>query len=146
MKWEVRAKKSTADDGEIDGAYARSQDALRRKDVKHANAERPNPRNTKAGKAAKRRGPAVAEVPLSSSSECSSGEGPVSSDTSSDSEDDEQDDLQVIVGAVALDADVIDERPESTSTASATEQAPPSDRVTFSWRHRRFVRGEFQNG
>ena len=90
MKWEVRAKKVVADDADVDGAFARSQDALRRRqDMKHSNANVPNRKNSKGGKAAaRRRRDTHTESASSSSSEAAS-----SPETSSDSEDEEDDDI-----------------------------------------------------
>ena len=149
MKWEVRAKKRDADDAEIDGAYARSQDALRRKDIKHANVGTPNIKNTKASKAAKRlrqrtgSGAAAAVDEASSSSDSSSAHAASSSETSSDSEDDDDlDDLQRII---SLDLEAVvgeKEHEEQILRPTSSDAVPPSDRVTFRWRHRRFVSGE----
>ena len=50
MKWKVRAKNSTGDDAEIDGACAQSQDTLRRKDIKNANVGKPNTKYKKLRK------------------------------------------------------------------------------------------------
>jgi len=152
MKWEVRAKKRDADDADIDGAYARSQDALRRKDVKHANAGKPNLQNTKASKAAKRSrkrtgsGAAAAVEEASSSSDSSSSHAASSSDTSSDSEDDDDlDDLQRII-SLDLEAAVGEKEQEEEILPTSSDAVPPSDRVTFRWRHRRFVSGEMHGG
>jgi len=151
MKWEVRAKKRDADDAEIDGAYARSQDALRRKDIKHSNVGHPNIKNTKASKAAKRlrqrtgSGAAAAVDEASSSSDSSSAHAASSSETSSDSEDDDDlDDLQHIISLEAVVGEK--EHEEQILRPTSSDAVPPSDRVTFRWRHRRFVSGEVHGG
>ncbi len=150
MEWEVRAKKVRADDADIDGAYARSQDALGRKDIHHSNVGKPNLKNTKAAKASKRlrkrTGSGVAEDEAVSSSDSSSAHAASSSETSSDSEDDDDiDDLQRII-SLDLDADVEEVQQIQSPTSSLSDLVPPSDRVTFRWRHRRFVRGKIHGG
>ena len=141
MKWEVRAKKVVADDADVDGAFARSQDALRRRcDVKHSNANVRNIKNTKGGKAAARRR-GRDESTSSSSSEAAS-----SPETSSDSEDDEDDDLARALHAhVEADAEGIVSENHARSNVDEPAAAPRAD-GRFHWRHRRFVTGRFHNG
>jgi hypothetical protein len=144
----VRAKKKTADDADTDGAYARSTQALRRRDVKHSNSSIPNFLNSKAGKARKKR-PAVSasgDASTSSSSESDDvrASASESSDTSSDSEEDEDDDIAHLLhervehGQEAADDD-------HTASSSSPDSAPSGD-GKFYWRHRRFVRGSIEHG
>jgi hypothetical protein len=143
MKWEVRAQKIAADDADVDGAHARSQEALRRRqDSKHSNANVPNAKNSKAGKAAaRRRRGAPSESASSSSSEAAS-----SPDTSSDSEDEEDDDIARALHAHVEPVGEVDAAEYAERTKTNPEEPAPNADGIFHWRHRRFVKGRFHNG